>query len=207
MKLLDLFCGAGGAAMGYHRAGFDEIVGVDNRPMPRYPFTFVLGDALEYVREHGHEFDAIHASPPCQRYSTMSNRRDDHPDLYALTRLVLLTVDRPFVIENVIGAPYSHGIVLCGSMFGLRIRRHRNFETNPLILQSLQCQHGPERPITITGNGGGRPRPHSFKGIRSEWPFYMGMEWARPEEVKEAIPPAYTEFIGRQLLTAIRNEE
>lgn len=204
MRLLDLFCGVGGAATGYARAGFKEIVGIDHCPMPRYPFPFILADALEYAESHGKEFDAIHASPPCQRYSSMSRVREKHPDLYAPTREILLQLGVPFVIENVPGAPYSHGIILCGSMFGLAVRRHRNFETSWLILQSLQCDHQRQgRPITITGHGGGRPRPHSWKGIRSDWPTLMGMPWATPKEVTQAVPPAYTEFIGKQLLACL----
>src|SRR3990167_6413430 len=107
MRLLDLFCGAGGGAMGYSSAGFDEIVGVDNKPMPRYPFTFVLGDALEYLREHGGEFDFIHASPPCQRFSKSVSKahRKTHPDLVAPTRELLIEISKPYVIENVPGAP------------------------------------------------------------------------------------------------------
>lgn len=201
MRLLDLFCGAGGAAMGYHRAGFNAIVGVDHLPQKHYPFAFILGDALEYVREHGHDFDAIHASPPCQRYSSMSKKRNDHADLYNPTRAALSKTGLPYVIENVIGAPYAHGLVLCGSMFGLVVRRHRNFETSWLILQSLRCNHAAQgRPITVTGHSGGRPRPHSWKGHRPDWPRIMGMEWATPDEVTQAVPPAYTEFIGKQLL-------
>ena len=184
--------------MGYFRAGFNEITGIDNHHMPNYPFTFVLADALEYVAAHGSEFDLIHASPPCQKYSSMS-RRKNHPDLYGPTRSVLRYVDRPYVIENVIGAPYAHGIILCGSMFGLKVRRHRNFETSWLILQPMQCRHKEQgRPITVTGDSGGKPRPHSWKGIKSEWPKIMGMEWATPEDTTQAIPPIYTEFIGRQ---------
>jgi len=198
-RLLDLFCGAGGAAMGYHRAGF-EVVGVDHRPMPRYPFKFHQVDALEYGAEHGHEFDAIHASPPCQAYSVMSRNRNEHPQLYAQTRNILQKIDHPYVIENVIGAPYAHGVVLCGSMFGLVVRRHRNFETSWLILSGLVCDHAKQgRPITVTGNSGGEPRKHSWKGVRREWPLYMQMPWATPMEVTQAIPPAYTEWIGTQL--------
>ena len=200
-RLLDLFCGAGGAGMGYHRAGFDEIVGVDIAPQKNYPFEFVQGDALEYVAEHGGEFDAIHASPPCQRYSVVSRNDKEYPDLYGPTRDLLLSSGVPWVIENVIGAPYESGIVLCGSMFNLVVRRHRNFETSWLHLMGLRCDHATQgRPITITGHGGGIPRRHSDKGIYAEWPQYMGMPWAIPKECTQAIPPAYTEYIGRALL-------
>jgi DNA (cytosine-5)-methyltransferase 1 len=200
MRLLDLFCGAGGAAAGYHRAGFDEIVGVDIVHQPRYPFEFIQADALEYVAEHGHEFDAIHASPPCQRYSKISLNDKEYPDLYVPTRELLLASGQAWIIENVIGAPYGYGFVLCGSMFDLVVRRHRNFETSWLHLMGLRCDHIKQgRAITVTGNGGGSTR-HSDKGIRAEWPEYMGMPWATPKECTQAIPPTYTEYIGKVLL-------
>ena len=114
MRLLDLFCGAGGSAVGYHRAGFDEIIGVDNRPQPRYPFAFVKADALEFVKSFGAGFDAIHASPPCQKYSiTVHIRKNEsrtYPDLIAPTRKCLRAVGRPYVIENVIGAPLQRSV-------------------------------------------------------------------------------------------------
>ena len=202
-RLLDLFCGAGGAAMGYHRAGF-EIVGVDNKPQPNYPFTFIQADALVYARGHGHQFDTIHASPPCQRYSKLTRNRSYHPDLYAPTRELLLSSGIPWIIENVIGAPYDYGFVLCGSMFDLVVRRHRNFETSWLHLMGLRCNHIAQgRPITIIGHGGGKESPHSKKGIRAEWPDYMGMAWATPKECTQAIPPAYTEYIGHELIKAL----
>ena len=140
MRLLDLFCGAGGAAVGYHRAGFDDITGVDIKPMPRYPFEFVQGDALEYVIEHGAEFDVIHASPPCQAYSveTPIKYKHTHPDLIEPTRKALEKVGKPYIIENVSGARSKlyRSVMLCGTMFGLNIWRHRYFETWPLFLMS-----------------------------------------------------------------------
>ena len=159
MKLLDLFCGAGGAAMGYSRAGFDEIVGVDIKPQPRYPFTFVETDALKYLKEHGHEFDAIHASPPCQAYSIMHNlpwlKGREYPELILPTRELLQAVGKPYVIENVMGARYgapgiekrgleAHGMQagwLCGAMFGLPFYRHRLFETNWFWMQPGHPKH------------------------------------------------------------------
>ena len=137
MKLLDLFCGAGGAAMGYYRAGFDDITGVDNKPMPRYPFRFIQADALEYLAEHGHEYDVIHASPPCQRYTRAQNASKNsgaHPDLIEPIRNLLMLTKKLYVIENVIGAPLIDPKVLCGLSFGLRVRRHRLFETNFFFL-------------------------------------------------------------------------
>ena len=195
--------------MGYHRAGF-EVIGVDHSPQPRYPFLCFECDALDFLKgltqgiavfgRYIEEFDVIHASPPCQAYSTMSKRKD-HPDLYAATRRALLDTNKPWIIENVIGAPYKYGVILCGSMFDMVVRRHRNFETSWLILHALQCDHAKQgRPVTVTGYGGGQPRPHSYKGIKSEWPTYMQMPWATPEECTQAVPPAYTEWIGRRLM-------
>ena len=147
-KLLDLYCGGGGAAMGYSRAGFDEIVGVDIEPQPRYPFEFVQADALEYLTEHGQEFDAIHASPPCQGYSIMHNlpwlRGREYPLLLLPTLEMLDDLGKPYVVENVMGARHgsktlqkrgleSHGLKagwLCGMMFGLPFYRHRLFASD-----------------------------------------------------------------------------
>ena len=197
MRVLDLFCGAGGAATGLHRAWPDaDIIGVDIKPQPRYPFTFVQADAMTYSLDG---FDFIWASPPCQRYSVMS-REHNHPDLYAETRCRLIATNTPYTIENVLGAPAWHGTVLCGSMFGMAVRRHRNFETSWLILNHLRCNHAKQgRPITITGNSGGTTE-HSDKGVKAHWPQLMGMPWATPTEVTQAIPPAYAEFIAQQLL-------
>jgi DNA (cytosine-5)-methyltransferase 1 len=211
-RLLDLFCGAGGAAMGYSRAGF-EVVGVDIKPQPHYPFEFHQADALRYVAEHGREFDAIHASPPCQAYSSLTEdvARARHPDLYAPTQALLIASSLPYVIENVIGAPYSSGVVLCGRMFGMEIERHRNFETSWLLFQPDHSHEGFGRPFTITGAGtkekpkGGRAyeTAHSKKPDVADFPKYMEMPWANPFEAAQAIPPAYTEWIGRQLIAAL----
>ena len=215
-RLLDLFCGAGGAAMGYSRAGF-EVVGVDIKPQPHYPFEFHQADAMTYPLDG---FDAIHASPPCQAYSVATRDPSKHPDLYAPTRARLLAAGVPFVIENVIGAPYSHGFVLCGSMFPLTdvrdpdgrpawVQRHRNFETSWFLFPPT-CDHATMRavagrPVTVTGNGGDgwQEYEHSRKAPKRDWPALMAMPWATPDEVKLAIPPAYTTWIGTQLLRAI----
>lgn len=222
LKLLDLFCGAGGAAMGYHRAGF-EVVGVDNRPQPHYPFEFVLDDALAFVAEHGREFDVVHASPPCQAYSeaTPIEYRSSHPDLIGPTREALQATGKPFVIENVENARVhlKNPIMICGSMLGLLIWRHRYFETWPIWSMSPgTCDHT-RRPITIqiegntrktwlpimaTGGGDGKGRADR-KLCRSRervdtirWA--MKIDWMTQAELTEAIPPAYTEFVGRQLM-------
>ena len=229
MRLLDLFCGAGGAAMGYHRAGF-EVVGVDIKPQPHYPFEFHQADALEYLTEHGAEFDVIHASPPCQAFSAMTNGRwkgrvKNHPDLIEPTRKLLREIGRPYVIENVIGAPLIDPAMLCGTMFGLetetgnQLRRHRLFETSfPVSLVST-CRHNNYSAIGVYG-GGQHPRRQSHRRS-AERPMYagtpgdsdfgvtarrkvMGIDWMSGKELNQAIPPAYTEFIGKQLVEHLK---
>lgn len=226
-RLLDLFCGAGGAAMGYYRAGF-EVVGIDNRPMPRYPFEFHQADALEYVAAHGVEFDAIHASPPCQLYSTMTKGRwkeREHPDLIKPMRDLLIVIGKHFVIENVEGArgKLINPIMLCGTMFDLQtthgnqLRRHRYFEC-PFYILVPPCQHnsgssigvygGEQNParkhpatIGVWGHAGGSSRRDGLIqfGIQDRREA-MGIDWMTGDELSEAIPPAYTEFIGKFLL-------
>jgi len=210
MRLLDLFCGAGGASKGYHDAGFDEIVGVDNQPQKCYPYDFVLGDALEYVAAHGHEFDVIHASPPCQAYSiTKSLHNNSHPDLVAKTREALIATGKPYVIENVPGAPLNATILLCGSMFGLKIIRHRYFETWPVLPLILMppCNHQDSyRPYNT----------QTEKRTTKKFQKAMGIDWMPPGggagngktqmgTLSQAIPPAYTEFIGRHMIKFIRS--
>ena len=192
--------------MGYYRAGFTDITGIDNRPMPRYPFEFIQADALEYLAKHGHEYDVIHASPPCQRYSEITpvDRRDDHPDLIGPVRELLRKIGNPYVIENVRGARdyLENPLMLCGSMFGLGVRRHRFFEIHPeTIYFTLACNHS-KRPVYLNGCGHvrrGEKKPKSVR-LASE---AMKIDWMIFDELREAIPPAYTEFIGHQLLTAL----
>jgi DNA (cytosine-5)-methyltransferase 1 len=213
-RLLDLFCGAGGAGMGYHRAGFD-VVGVDIKPQPHYPFEFHQADALTFPLDG---FDAIHASPPCQAYSSATRDPGKHPDLYAPTRARLVASGLPYVIENVIGAPYSHGVVLCGSMFGLEadgewLQRHRNFEAS-WMLMSPGCQHPRDRrAVTVTGNSFMRAAgpvveyKHSRQGPFPLAQRLLGIDWTTRDELALAIPPAYTEWIGSQLLRAIAADQ
>lgn len=197
-RLLDLFCGAGGAAVGYHRAGFD-VVGVDIVFQPNYPFEFVQADAsfcleTRWVADRRlWLFDAIHASPPCQHYAGVTawrGDRNDHPDLISPTRELLEATGLPYVIENVPDAR-SHlvnPVMLCGSQFHMRVRRHRYFETNwgLSVLQS-PCQH--------------RSDDLAFEHKQERaYADAMGCEWMTTREGREAIPPAYTEFIGSQLL-------
>lgn len=212
--LLDLFCGAGGCAVGYHRAGFD-VVGVDSEPQPRYPFEFVQADAISYLAEYGSEFDAIHASPPCQRYSAATRNiksRERYADLVGPTRLLLCNFDVPWVIENVPGAPLGASIMLCGLMFGLRVFRHRFFESNRLLLSPSHRGHrgrliGVGGMASVVGHGGGpnavtrkRMQLTGNRDTKADWESAMGIDWMIRDELSQAIPPAYTEFVGRQLL-------
>ena len=202
MRLLDLFCGAGGAAYGYMLAGF-HVTGVDINPQPRYRGDrFIQADALEYCAEHGHEFDAIHASPPCQGYSKTRNlHKNAHPMLIEETRNALRAAGKPYIIENVPGAPLLNPTVLVGSMFGLRTMRKRLFETSfelPFMLApSPAARHARMgRPpqageyVHVVGH---------FSGIEY-CRQAMGVTWMSQGELAEAIPPAYTEWFGRLLL-------
>lgn len=212
MRVLDLFCCAGGAGMGYHRAGF-EVVGVDIRPQPRYPFEFIQADVLTLEPGFVASFDAVHASPPCQAHTSMRTMPDArvHVDLIPQTRAMLSASGLPYVIENVTGAPLLNPFMLCGSMFGLgvkgaQLRRHRLFETNfPAAVPMLEtaCRHS-GRTIGIYGEGCRDSRRKYDKTI-PEFTVVDGREamecpWMTIAELCEAIPPAYTEWIGRQLM-------
>jgi len=213
-RLLDLFCGAGGAAAGYARAGFD-IVGVDHKPQPRYPFEFVQEDAIEALRMPLRvRFDAIHASPPCQRYSMISvvyGAASKHPDLIAQTRTLLRETGLPYVIENVVGAPLENPITICGSSLGLPLKRHRLFESN-ISLMAPSCAHGMHRKrykIRQHGRELETAFCYVFGGGQAgqpvaTWREAMEIDWMTVDELSQAIPPAYTELIGHQLLDAIR---
>ena len=262
--------------MGYSRAGFDEIIGVDLKPQPRYPFEFVQADALEYLTEHGHEFDSIHASPPCQGYSVMHNlpwlRGRDYPLLLLPTIDMLEGLGKPYVVENVMGARYgsktlqkrgleSHGLKagwLCGAMFGLPFYRHRLFASNwfwlapghPRHIQRIrtgrELKDRASKIVTSNFNpnyrkenarhiglptlveqppsGGGLKLREGYEHVEFAMPTLanwqngadgigighakgwhlaaeaMGIDWMTGDELSQAIPPAYTEFIGRRLL-------
>jgi DNA (cytosine-5)-methyltransferase 1 len=200
-RLLDLFCCQGGASMGYHRAGF-EVTGVDINPQPRYPFLFYKADAIEFVKKHGHKFDAIHASPPCQAHSKAQRiQANEHPDLIEPTREALQASGRPWVIENVVGAPLLSPVELCGAMFGLRTYRHRLFETS----FTAETPEHPEHTAPLTKMG--RPlKAGEFMHIVGHFTGtdqareIMAMPWATREGLREAIPPAYTAYLGRQLI-------
>lgn len=224
MKALDLYCGAGGVSMGLHRAGF-EVVGVDIRPQPRYPFTFIQADALNPPVSLA-DFDFIWASPPCQAHTalkTMHNAKA-HPDLIPATRAMLEASGKPWVMENVPGSPLKYSILLCGTMFGLgcedaELRRHRLFETSSPLL-APKCQHGSRgviglygghqrnrkrvRTIGVYGEGcrdstrkhdKGHPDFNVEDGRRA-----MGIDWMTLAELCQAIPPAYSEFIAKELM-------
>lgn len=209
-RLLDLFCGAGGCSMGYHLAGF-EVVGVDINLQPNYPFEFHCADALTFPLNG---FDAIHAPPPCQPFTRMAKgllesqgRKKEHPELIDPIRERLIGSGLPYVIENVEGAPLLAPIRLCGSSFGLNVQRHRLFELSFFML-SPQCLHGrwtadkpplhrlQERSKVVGCYGHGRGKGDTVEA----WSKAMGITWMTRKELAQAIPPAYTEFIGRQLM-------
>jgi DNA (cytosine-5)-methyltransferase 1 len=213
-RLLDLFCCAGGAGSGYFRAGFD-VLGVDVKPQPHYPFPFIQADALTVDPEFIQSFDAVHASPPCQAYSDLAKRNGnghEWPRLIEPIRELLTRSGLPYVIENVDGAPLIDPVVLCGTMFPeLRVLRHRLFEANFKIVPPPHKKH---------------PKVHTFDrrkahyGKTCEWKDFvqvtgggnctlaaardaMGINWMTKGEINESIPPAYTEFIGQELLRYI----
>ncbi len=234
-RILDLFCGAGGAAKGYQRAGF-YVVGVDIEPQPNYPFRFYRGDALEVLKRlaggddpgwPAGEFDAIHASPPCQAWSALRHLHDTrHPELVEPTRRLLAETGLPYVIENVPGAPLIDPLVLCGSSFGLDLRRHRLFETNFAVM-GPPCAHGWQAPrfevhdrraksastvVSVAGHATPPLRKKSMvsvhgssggKGGVAEWRRAMDIDWMSGAELAQAIPPAYTEHIGYYLMAEL----
>jgi DNA (cytosine-5)-methyltransferase 1 len=260
-RLLDLFCGDGGASMGYHRAGF-EVVGVDNKPHPRYPFEFHQADALQFPLDG---FDVVHASPPCQAYSSLRHLQNGkvYPELISETRERLVRSEALWVIENVDGAPLGsagHLVMLCGTMFGLgtpsgsaELRRHRLFEISVSIGLRPACEHGTgvisihgdhardrrRGVISVVGHTPVAPRSQSRRVINvvgktadsirktisvtgatpqtnvvrnrdrctysiEEAKAAMGIDWMAMKGLSQAIPPAYTEFIGRQLIEALK---
>ena len=215
-RLLDLFCCAGGAGVGYSKAGFD-VVGVDIRPQPNYPLPFIQADALTLDPKFLATFDAIHASPPCQSYSDLAKRNGnghEWPRLIEPVREMLMKTGLPYVIENVDGAPLINAVVLCGTMFPkLRVLRHRLFEANFIITPPPHKKH---------------PKVHTFDrrkshfGKTDEWKDFvqvtgggnctlaaakqaMGIDWMTKGEINESIPPAYAELVGKQLLRQIES--
>lgn len=217
-RLLDLFCGAGGASAGYQRAGF-HVTGVDLYASPRYcGEAFACADALDYLERHGAEFDAIHASPPCQRFTQAQTQwKREHADLLSPVRELLLELGTPFVIENVVGAPLRSPLMLCGSMFGLGLaggrgylQRHRLFEASGHWLSPMTppCNHpAGVRAVGVHGHTGGRAtRSGQVMWSAADWREAMGIDWMSRDELAQAIPPAYTEFLGRQLMAYLEGE-
>lgn len=200
--MLDLFCKAGGCTRGYQLAGF-YVVGVDIEPQPRYVGDrFVRADALKYVAEHGYKFDAIHASPECQGYSvTQAIWGKEYRRQIDAVRAALQATGKLYVIENVIGAPLENPVMLCGSMFGLRVYRHRLFEISPFLLAP---PHTPHRDKTPRAGRGISPKGFiSVAGHMGHTDYAreaMGIDWMIGAELSQAIPPAYTEWIGRHLM-------
>jgi DNA (cytosine-5)-methyltransferase 1 len=207
--LLDAYCGAGGAAVGYHRAGFD-VVGVDITDQPNYPFRFVKADALQFISACGDLFDAIHASPPCQRYSRMSNCRpglaEEYPDLIPPTREALKAGRRPYVIENVPGSTVRPDLILCGCMVGLPLYRPRWFESSEFLWQP---DHGPH---STPASPAGHWKPGTVISVSGNCApiavarAAMGVDWTTRDELSEAIPPAFTEYVGAALIANIREQ-
>lgn len=214
--LLDLFCCQGGASRGYVDAGFD-VIGVDIAPQPRYPYDLIVGDAITVLRSLlsgkvdpvvGYaldDIDAIHASPPCQAHTRAQKIRGNrHVDLVDVTRELLAQTGRPYVIENVPGAPLFDAVELCGGMFGLETYRHRLFETN----WPLRVPSHPEH-VARTTKMGRRPVDGEYMHIVGNFSGVdrarrvMNMPWASRDGLREAIPPAYTEYIGRQMMAHV----
>jgi DNA (cytosine-5)-methyltransferase 1 len=207
MKVLDLFCGAGGASMGYYNAGFD-VVGIDNKAHKDYPFVMVVADVMDLTPDYLQQFDLIHASPPCQPFTSLmklahaQGKQTNKPDLLEPTRRLLRASGVNYIIENVPGAPLRNPVQLCGSSFGLKVRRHRLFESY-LTLKGSKCDHKAQgRPIGVYGsmkdeipNGG--KTANSVEEARDAMGITWAMKWG---DLVEAIPPVYTEYLGRQAL-------
>jgi DNA (cytosine-5)-methyltransferase 1 len=217
LRLLDLFCGVGGAADGYFLAGFDDVVGIDVKPQPRYPYDFIQANVWEFIKDVDlSSFDAIHASPPCQRYSVLArtHKHVRHPDLIPPTREWLVTTGKPYVIENVEGAPLFKPKLICGTERGLgvdgyRLRRHRWFETNfDMVTPLCRCGYDP-RPVIYVAGGGptdsltryGKEKTKRANADQAR--RVMDIDWAGRNELNEAIPPAYTFLIGRHLVALL----
>jgi len=207
MKLLDLFCGAGGASMGYFNAGFD-VVGIDNKPHKDYPFIMVVADVMDLTPDYLQQFDLIHASPPCQPFTSLmklahaQGKQTNKPDLLKPTRRLLRASGVNYIIENVPGAPLRNPVQLCGSSFNLKVRRHRLFESY-LKLKGSKCDHKTQgRPIGVYGSmkdeipNGGKTATNVNEARNA-----MGISWAMKwGDLVEAIPPIYTEYLGKQAL-------
>lgn len=210
MRILDLYCGVGGAGWGFHLAGH-QVTGVDIAPQPNYPFKFIQADVLKLDIRFLREFDIVHASPPCQAYSTMRHLSTHvHPQLIAPTRSMLIASQRLYVIENVYGSSLDSPFVLCGSMFNLgahcrdgvwrQLRRHRYFETNITWMPDPPAHAHVGQPVGVYGTGGGGQMTRGYKSYPGEDAEALGIGWeATRAELAQAIPPAYTEWIGARV--------
>jgi DNA (cytosine-5)-methyltransferase 1 len=214
MRLLDLYCGAGGAGKGYADAGW-EVVGVDIAAQLHYPFEFFRADALEFVAAYAHQFDAIHASPPCQPHTILRRQvqvKQDDVEYIGRVRDALVATGKPYIIENVVGAPLHRPVTMCGTMFGLgaevegewwELRRHRIFESNRMLSTPRPCEHRSRRVVNINGKPGGSSRSRNHRlASAHDWRVSMGIDWMSTRELAQAIPPAFTHHLGRQLAHA-----
>jgi len=207
-RLLDLFCKAGGGSVGYYAAGF-EVIGVDIKKQKRYPYEFIQADALDIFKDKDfmNSFDAIAASPPCQTHSITQHLRNaqgkstDKVDLIPQTRTALIETGKPYIIENVPGAPLINPVQVCGSAFGLKVRRHRRFESNAKLLGTI-CKHKEQgRPVGVYGSMKDEiPKGGKTATSIEEARAAMGIDWMIWGELVEAIPPLYTMFLGQQLM-------
>ena len=210
MRVLDLFCKAGGSAMGYHRAGA-EVWGVDIEKQPHYPFPFLQADALSLDVRFLRAFDLIHASPPCQVFSITGNlaraqgKQQSKIDLLTPLRPLLEASGVPYIIENVKGAPLRNPVVLCGSTFGLKVRRHRLFESSLPLLPHGPCRHKEQgRPVGVYhAMNDSIPQGGRTAATLEEGQQAMGIDWMIWKELKEAVPPEYTLWLGRQAMAVL----
>ena len=206
MIALDLFCGAGGASKGIHDCGF-EVVGVDNASGLSYPYEFFCEDAIDFMDCGLDAFDFIWASPPCQAYSWAGaqhrNRGVEYPDLVAITRKYLVESGKPYIIENVVGAPLLNPVTLCGTMFPgeLKVFRHRLFESNVPLVVDRKCAHKGHKAKERRGDNGDffTVVGHNT-GTHAEWADAMGIDWMTKKELTQAIPPAYSKYLVEQVV-------
>lgn len=207
MRALDLFCGAGGASCGIRKAGYTEVWGVDHAPMENYPFEFIQEDAIEFMQGGLDDFDFIWASPPCQAYSwggaQHRNRGKEYPDLVAITREYLVASGKPYIIENVVGAPLISPVRLCGTMFPgkLKVFRHRLFESNVPLVVEMKCDHKGHKAKERRGDDGDffTVAGHNT-GTYEEWADAMGINWMTKKELSQAIPPLYSKYLVEQVI-------
>lgn len=229
IKVLDLFCGAGGCAAGYYKAGLVDITGIDNEPQKNYPFPFIQADAIQYLAANWHKYHFVHASPPCQRWSKQGKgitaiTGKKYPDYITPLRKLLESFGLPYVIENVPWAPIRPDVKLYGTMFGLRVRRERWFELgNGLFLLSPMRGYTSKtvtngQLVTIAGHGSSKNRrrigkrlvtdvtPEFHQGsVKATWAMALGINWMTKKEMSQAIPPAYTEWIGNNIISQLKS--